>query len=160
MLNRIVICTVSLFLIFSSAIAGERNQIPPGKWSHNPHVRGELELTDEERTRLDKMFYEHRRNMIKLKSSIDNEQLEFSEQLEKKVLDERAVLKQFKTLESARSALAEERFMFLLQIRKALGFERFQKLKMFFQEHRQSKAKRFGNIKRLKNSGGKKSKRK
>ena len=63
--------------------------------------------------------------------------------LENKVLDEAAVMEQFKKLERARGNLSTERFNFILGVRKTIGLERFQRLKMFHQKLRREKIRRW-----------------
>ena len=48
-------------------------------------------------------------------------------------------MEQFKRVESARNCLATERFSFLIQVRKILGFERYQNLKMLYERFRHQK---------------------
>lgn len=76
-----------------------------GKWWHNPRVSEQLNLSEEEKSKLDKIFVESRRKLIDLKSSVEREQFELENLLESEVLDEAAVMEQFKRLEKARGNL-------------------------------------------------------
>jgi len=48
-------------------------------------------------------------------------------------------MEQFKRLEKGRTSLATERFNFLMDVRKTLGFERFQRIKMLHGKLRQER---------------------
>jgi len=52
-------------------------------------------------------------------------------------LDEPSVMDQLGKMQEARAGLYAERFRVLLQVRKILGFERYQSLKLLFKEFRE-----------------------
>jgi Spy/CpxP family protein refolding chaperone len=116
--------------------------MPHGKWWHSPRASKELNLSDEEKSKLDKQFVESRRKMIDLKGSVEREQFELENLLESESLDKAAVMEQFKRLEKARTDLAAERFNFVMYVRETLGFERFQRIKMFHGKLRREKRHR------------------
>jgi len=128
MLKKFVIGALFLVVFFPSidAMAQRMNH---GKWWQRPEIAKQINLTDEEKTKLDSQFMECSRKMIDLKSNVEKEQLELEYLLEAKDLDEKAVRKQRQKLEEARSALGAELFEFILQTRKLLGYERFQQVK-------------------------------
>lgn len=102
-----------------------------------------LPIPEKEKGKLDEIFVESRRKLIDLKSSVEREQFELENLLEGEVLDEAAVMEQFKRLEKARGNLSTERFNFILGVRKTIGLERFQRLKMFHQKLRREKIRRW-----------------
>ena len=138
MLTRIVKLTLVLAFLISPAIAMAKH-MPGGKWWRNPEVNKRITLGDEEKSKLDELFFQSRRKLIDLKRDVERERLEFEYLMEREALDESAVMKQFDKLEGARNALSTERFRFLLQVRKTVGFERFQKLKVMHREFRRNK---------------------
>jgi Spy/CpxP family protein refolding chaperone len=123
-----------------AAAAGQ--DVPPGKWWQIPQVSRRLDLTAGEKNRLDDLFYASRRKLIELKGRVESEQLKLDHLLEAANTDQKAVEAQFERLESARSALADERFQFLLEVRRILGFERFRELKMIYREFMHRKTRR------------------
>ncbi len=139
MLNKTLSVMLLLVFVASPGIAMGPD-MPHGKWWHNPQASKELNLSDEEKGKLDKSFVESRRKMIDLKGSVEREQLELENLLESETLDKAAVMEQFKRLEKARTGLATERFNFVMQVRETLGFERFQRIKMFHCKLRQEKS--------------------
>jgi Spy/CpxP family protein refolding chaperone len=111
---------------------------PMGKWWHNPHMSKQLNLTDEEKNKLDEQYVETRRRMIDLKSNVERERFELETLIESDDLDEDSTKKQFKKLEKARTDLAGERFKFLMESRKILGNERFRAVKQMYKKNKRN----------------------
>jgi Spy/CpxP family protein refolding chaperone len=140
-LKSIVVLVPVLIWIFAPVNSlGAR--IPPGKWWRVPRVSEQLSLNDREKKELDALFVQSRRSLIDLKSTLEKERFELGILMEKETLDEDAIMVQFKKLERARANLAAERFHFFLEVRKILGSERFQSLRMLFKEFREKRLER------------------
>ncbi len=103
--------------------------VPIGKWWYNPEIQKKLKLSRNEISKLDKLFANSRRKLIKLKSEVENEQFELDHLLSKKKINDTQVKQQFKKLEQARQNLANERLQFVIGVRNILGADRFQQLK-------------------------------
>ena len=116
-----------IFLI-TPAIAAAQD-IPAGKWWYNPKIQKNLKLSKKEISKLDKLFANSRRKLIKLKSEVENEQFELDQLLGQKQVNDNKVKKQFQKLEKARKNLANERLEFVIGVRNILGADRFQQLK-------------------------------
>ncbi|MCP4744875.1 MAG: periplasmic heavy metal sensor [Desulfobacteraceae bacterium] len=117
--------TLFLILVF---VAGTVHAEPQGRWWRKGNIVKALNLTGGEVQRLEKAFNKSKLKMIKLKSRVESEQFKLQNLLEKSSLDETAVKTQNRKLETARSALADERAAFVLGVRKIIGHKRFQKL--------------------------------
>jgi Spy/CpxP family protein refolding chaperone len=140
MLNKVLSWT--LLLLLSSPAIAIGQDLPFGKWWRDPRVCQQLDLNETEKSKLDQEFVDSRRRLIELKSSVEREQFELENLLESEALDEAAVMEQFKKLEKARASLSSERFNFLIQVRKILGLDRFQRIKMFYGKSRHQKMRR------------------
>ena len=116
-----------IFLITPVIAAGQ--DVPAGKWWYNPKIQSNLNLSQNEKTKLDKLFAKSRRKLIKLKSEVEHEQFELDQLLSKKKVNDADVKKQFQKLEQARKNLANERLQFVIGVRNILGADRFQQLK-------------------------------
>ena len=134
MLNKILNGTILLVLVFSPAIASAQNT-PSGKWWQVPTVSKQLSLSPEEKQELHKLFWKKRYKLIELKSSVKREQFGLENTLEKDNIDKTEIMNQWRKLEDARTRLSAERFHYLLNVRMILGNQRFQRLKILFQEH-------------------------
>jgi hypothetical protein len=104
-----------------------------GKWWCNPIITRRVNLEQQERKLLDEKFLETQRRLITLKTGVEREQFELENLIEKETLNEDAIMAQFRKLEKARDDLSAERFRFLLEVRKIIGLQRFQAIKMVFQ---------------------------
>jgi len=138
-MKKLLILTIACLLTLSDNIAlagtdSEDTNIPAGKWWQLPKIAEELGLNNEDQKRLDDLFVENRRKMIDLKGNISKEKFEMEQLLEKASINEPECMDRFKKLQDARTNLATERFKFLVETRKILGFDRYQKLKAKFQE--------------------------
>ena len=111
-------------------------KMPHGKWWRMPEVAKKLELTSEEQQKLDDLFVQSRRRMIDVKSNVQKEGLELEMILDQQDFDESACMDRFKKFEDARTKLANERFRFLVEVRKLLGLDRYRRLKTEFRDRR------------------------
>jgi Spy/CpxP family protein refolding chaperone len=133
-----------MFLLFFaiSTTTAFGQEIPHGKWWYSKHSSEKLNLSDEEKSKLDDKFFESRLKLIDFKGVVEKEQLLLDKLMESETMNEKAVKEQFKKLESARADLAAERFGFVMEVRKILGFERFQKMKTTFKHFRKMSSKK------------------
>ena len=129
--NVFSVILLIIFLIAPVIAAGQ--DVPAGKWWYNPKIQKNLELSKKEVGKLDKLFANSRRKLIKLKSEVENEQFELDQLLGQKKGNDAKVKKQFQKLEKARNKLANERLQFVIGVRNLLGPERFQQLKSNYQ---------------------------
>jgi len=142
MLKRIVYAMIVL-IFFSTPFLATAQEMVPGKWWHNPKVSKELNLSQDEKERLEQGFRESRRSLIDLRSRVEREQFELDNLLEDGNMDDGAVKNQFRKLEKQRAKLSEERFNFVMKIRGIMGKDRFQKMKMFHEKARRDRVKRY-----------------
>jgi Spy/CpxP family protein refolding chaperone len=122
---------VSGLLLFYWAGAANAQEPLAGRWWHNERVVQRLGLTTSEVDALESAFRTTRRNLILLKGKVEVEQFELETLLESPQLDVAEAKAQYQRLETARTTLGNERFAFLLEVRRIVGFERFQKLMQF-----------------------------
>jgi Spy/CpxP family protein refolding chaperone len=132
-----------VLIFFATPVLATAQEMAPGKWWHNPKISKDLNLSQDEKERLEHGFRESRRNLIDLRSRVEREQFELDNLLEDVDMNEEAVKKQFKKLERERAKLSEERFNFIMKIRGIVGKDRFQKMKMFHEKARRDRTKRF-----------------
>jgi len=137
-LKWIIVMVPALILIaLPMTSMGEKRSF--GKWWSLPNISERLQLKDTEKKELDRLYVENRRSLIDFKSTVEKERFELDILMEQTTLDENAVMKQFNKLEKARANLSAERFRFFLGVRKVLGSERYQSLKMLFKTFREKR---------------------
>ena len=111
-------------------------KMPHGKWWRMPEVAKKLELTSEEQQKFDDLFVQSRRQMIDLKNNVQKKGLELEVILDQQNFDESAFMDRFKKFQDARTNLTNERFRFLVEVRKLLGLDRYRQLKTEFRDRR------------------------
>ena len=126
---------VPLLLCFAGTAGAMPDKMPRGKWWRLPQAE-KFSLTNDEKKALDQLYIESRRALISLKAALEKERFELGLLLDTETLDEAAAMAQFKRVEKARNDLSTERFRHLLGVRKILGHDRYQDLKMSFREMR------------------------
>jgi len=138
MLNKVLMGMLAFAWLITPAISmGQKT--PAGKWWRMPRVAEQLNLSDQEKQELDERYVDNRRKLIDLKSAVEKERFELENLMELETLDEAAVMNQYDRLEKARAKIAAERFRFLLEVRKVVGHERFQQLKIRFKKFRKER---------------------
>lgn len=120
-----VLVALTIALTAVSALA---QSAPSGRWWRSARVVKELNLTQSETRRLEEAYRQSRRELIKKKSRVESEQFELQNLMDSRNIDEKAIRAQNRKLEKARSDLADEKFAFVIQVRKIIGHERFQRL--------------------------------
>ena len=123
-------------MIGMPVIAMGAQNMPSGKWWHNPEVSKQLDLTKNEIGSLDKAYLKNRRNLIDLKSKLEKERFELEILFENEKLNEAEIMKRFSQIENARTRLSAERFKFIVEVRKIIGLERYRALKTSFDRFR------------------------
>jgi Spy/CpxP family protein refolding chaperone len=131
---RNVFSVILLIIFLIAPVIAASQDVPAGKWWYNPKIQKNLDLSKKEVGKLDKLFANSRRKLIKLKSEVENEQFELDQVLGQKTVNDAKVKKQFQKLEKARNKLANERLQFVIGVRNLLGPDRFQQLKSNYQK--------------------------
>ena len=119
------------FLLAAGIPAVKAQEMLAGRWWKNERVIQRIGLTEAETAALDAAYRANRRSLITLKGKVEVEQFELETLLESPDLDEAAASAQYQRLEAARTALGVERFGFVLEVRRIVGYDRFQKLMQF-----------------------------
>ena len=135
MLKKVLIAAL-LILTISLPEVGAAQDVPSGKWWYNKKVVQNLNLTQKEVRKLDRLYEDSHRKLIDLKSAVKREQFELDTLLGKEPVDDAKVRKQFKRLEKARTDLANERLGFVIRVREIIGADRFQQLKTSYKQWR------------------------
>ena len=140
---------VCFFVLSGVSMARDRGysrdgieDLPRGKWWRMPEVASELKISSDEQAKLDDLHYKHRNQMIDHKSDLKKAQIALEWFIEKEKLDESACKDQFQNVLEARNKLSTERYNFLIEVRKLLGYERFLQLKPKFYELRKEKSRK------------------
>lgn len=139
---------ICIFVLSGVSVARDRGKsidvidLPRGKWWRTPEVANELNISPDERAKLDDLYYEKRNQMIDLKGNVKKERLELERIIENKSFDESASMNQFQKVLNAYNKLSIERYNYLIEVRKILGYKRFLQLKPKYYELRKEKSRK------------------
>ena len=133
MLKKVLILLAAILLLLVPLLS-QAKEIPPGRWWRLPYFADPLKLTDQEKESLDALFDQNRNRLAELKRQMEDERKELTTLIEGQHLNENAAIVQLKKLESTRTVLAATRFTYSLEVRKLLGYDRFQQLKALLRD--------------------------
>jgi len=129
---------LAFFLLIPTIVCAVETEqsfvIPPGKWWNAPEIAKQLNLSEAEKKKLDDHYIAFHRMLIDRKAIMDKLWLDIDTLCNREELNESAIMEQFRKVEAERSIVATDRFQFLLNVRKILGRERYQRLKALYKE--------------------------
>jgi Spy/CpxP family protein refolding chaperone len=131
MLNKSLAILAAVVLLLFPAICRAK-EIPPGRWWHLPYFADQLSITDKEKDELDKLFDYNRKRLAELKTQMEGEKAELLTAIDQEHLNETSAITKMTKLESTRTLLAATRFSYSLEVRKLLGYERYQRMKTLY----------------------------
>jgi Spy/CpxP family protein refolding chaperone len=131
MLRRSLYLVAVIVLLLFPSISPAKD-IPPGRWWRVPYFADQLNITDQQKDELDKLFDYNRDRLAELKKQMEQEKRDLMQMIEEEHLNENAAKGQMKKLESTRTILSATRFSYSLEVRKLLGYDRFQQLKTLY----------------------------
>ena len=131
MLNKSLAILAAVVLLLFPAICRAK-EIPPGRWCHLPYFADQLSITDKEKDELDKLFDYNRKRLAELKTQMEGEKAELLTAIDQEHLNETSAITKMTKLESTRTLLAATRFSYSLEVRKLLGYERYQRMKTLY----------------------------
>jgi Spy/CpxP family protein refolding chaperone len=121
------IIPVLIPLLFPAACSA--GDIPPGRWWHIPYFADQLSISDRQKEDLDRLFDYNRNKLAELKKQMEDERSELLRAINQEHLNESSTLAAMRKLENTRTLMAATRFSYSLEVRKLLGYERFQRLR-------------------------------
>jgi len=131
MFNKSLAILAAIVLLLFPAICRAK-EIPPGRWWHLPYFADQLSITDKEKDELDKLFDYNRNRLAELKTQLEGEKAELLKTIDQEHLNETSAITKMTKLESTRTLLAATRFSYSLEVRKLLGYERYQRMKTLY----------------------------
>ena len=122
---------------------GPHRMMPPpggghgmmGEWWKNSELAQKLHLTDQQKTQLDKVFYDHRMKLIDFQADLEKQDLKLQTLLDEDTPNESQVSTQVDQELAAKSKLEREFTMMNLDLRKVLSVEQWRKLKDMHEHH-------------------------
>jgi Spy/CpxP family protein refolding chaperone len=127
MRGRILVAFTLAAVVFG-ATGLEAFDLPGGRWWENKRLVDHLNLTAEQRERIESMVYSHAEQMIDLNAAVERTKLELERQTKAESVDIDATRRAFAEFQQARMNLETERFEMLLSVRQVLTDPQWTKL--------------------------------
>jgi len=121
-------CVLAGIAFAVTASAQRWHEPPAGKWWKNPEVARQLDLSPDQQDRIEKIWVQHRRELIDRKAELDKRQLELADLLSRSSVDESAALELFDRVQQSRMAIEKTTFAMRIRIKNTLTREQQQRL--------------------------------
>lgn len=125
-MRRLLCC--ALLLAASAPLGATDLDLPPGRWWEEPVVIERVGLSEEQRTEIRALVYEHARQMIDLNAGLKRAELDLKQTVDRTEIDPQAVRTAFAAFQDARRRLETERFEMLLGVRLLLSDEQWEEI--------------------------------
>ena len=102
---------------------------PAGRWWGNPELAQKLGITTDQQKKMDDILQQHRLRLVDLHATLDKEELILEPLVSADQPDETRILAQIDKVAQARADLEKANARMLLDIRRVLTQEQWQKLK-------------------------------
>ena len=109
-------------LAFDTPIGG-------GKWWYRPTVKDKLQLTPDQMNKINKVWIEHRKRIIDIRSDIEKAYLDLEALMAQPMVDIQEAYKLAERLGQLQARRTEERIRLAIGIRQELSIEQFEELK-------------------------------
>jgi Spy/CpxP family protein refolding chaperone len=106
-----------------------------GEWWKNSELAQKLQLNDQQKQQLDKVFFDHRMKLIDFQADLEKQDLKLQSLLDEDRPNDSQVSTQVDQELAAKSKLEREFTMMNLDLRKVLTVEQWQKLKQVHEHH-------------------------
>lgn len=125
----IVLAIIGVTSFFLPNLLAFKGPMGGGKWWYRPAVKDKLQLTPDQTNKINKIWMEHRKRIIDIKSDIEKDYLDLENLMGQPALDTQGAYKLAESLGQLQARQIEERIRMTIDIRQELSIEQFQKLK-------------------------------
>lgn len=105
-----------------------------GRWWNDPHIAQQLNITSDQKQKMDAIFQQHRLNLIDLNANLEKQEVLMQPMISADQPNEAQVLAQIDKIAQARADLEKANARMLFDIRTTLTPEQWQKLKAMREE--------------------------
>ena len=120
---------IALTNLFLTNLLAFDTPIGGGKWWYRPIVKDRLQLTPDQINKIDKIWIEHKKRIIDIKSDIGKAYLDLENLMGQPMVDRQEAYKLAERLGQFQARQTEERIRMAIDIRQELSVEQFEKLK-------------------------------
>jgi Spy/CpxP family protein refolding chaperone len=102
---------------------------PGGRWWGNPELAQKLGITADQRKKMDDILQQHRLTLVDLRATLEKRELTLEPLVSADQPDESKILAEIDQVAQARAELEKANARMLLDVRRVLTLEQWQKLK-------------------------------
>jgi Spy/CpxP family protein refolding chaperone len=102
-------------------------QLPDGKWWKRPRIAAYIDLTADQERQLDEIFAKNRPQIIDLKANLEKRQFEYDQAMESGA-DRKIIASRIEAREDARAKLQTELALMVIDMRRVLRPEQWERL--------------------------------
>ncbi len=129
--------------------------LPPGKWWRRPEIIQQLQLSDEQQTRLDGIFRTNADDLIDLRGSVEKANVALRAELEQPQLDRQKIRAFATRLSEMRGRLFDRELMMLVDMRAVLSDTQWNRMRQLLDrvgnQQQQQRAQPQRNPRRMQN---------
>ena len=140
----LLLCFFASFPIETALAQGVLKDMPGGKWWTNKSVINRLNLNLDQRSKIEDVWMQSRRNLIDQQAEMEKRQLDIEEIVGKDQIDENAALKALARFQEAKANLEQSTMLMRIRIKNLLTPDQQQKLQAVAEVLRQQRAKANG----------------
>ena len=133
MIRRISFFLAVTLLGVAPLLAADDVRVPAGKWWQRPEVVRRLELSPEQRRRLDAISRDSSKQLIDLKAELDKRAIDLRTELDRTRLDRSRIQRAAMALNDARSRLFDKELMLMVDLRDVLSDAQWSELRTMMQ---------------------------
>jgi Spy/CpxP family protein refolding chaperone len=140
----LLFCLFTALPIDAALAQGVLKDMPGGKWWTNKSVINRLNLSLDQRSKIEDVWMQSRRNLIDQQAEVEKRQLDLEETVGKDQIDEKAALKALERFQEAKANLEQNTMLMRIRIKNLLTPDQQQKLQAVAEALRQQRAKANG----------------
>lgn len=125
---------LAALLVALAAPIAALGQALDGKWWKRPLIAERIGLTEEQSDEIEKVFVEARPKLIDLKADLEKKQFALQQAMEGKSVDREDVEDKIDAVEKARAELQKTRALMVLDMKRILKPEQWERLKRMQEE--------------------------
>ena len=125
----IVLAIIGVTSFFLPNLLAFKGPMVGGKWWYRPAVKDKLQLIPDQINKINKIWMEHRKRIIDIKSDLEKGYLDLENIMSQPVVEREKAYKLAERLGQLQARQIEERIRMIIDIRQELSIEQFEKLK-------------------------------
>ena len=112
------------------------------KWWEHPRIQEKLKLDDAQIQQLNDIFYQYRKELVDLRSSVEKSQLELEQAMDQENWNENEILRLARQVQEAKNKVELKQLEMALEMRKVLTTEQWKQLQAIRREVRERMMRR------------------